>query len=97
MRLLLLIAGLWFASNAGAAGLAGSYVLQGRQGLIVAKIEVRGTALTGSIDLAGQGTMKLTGAVTGNRARGAIMPPDLRACLVRATDRILAPERPARC
>ncbi len=97
MRLLLLIAGLWFASNAAAAGLAGTCVLQGQQGLIVAKIEVSGTALAGSIDPAGQGTMKLTGAVTGNRARGPIMPPDLGACLVRATDRIPAPERPARC
>ena len=76
MRLLLLIAGLWFASTAGAAGFAGTYVLQGQQGPIVAKIEVRGTALTGSIDLAGQGTMKLTGAVTGNRARGAASSKD---------------------
>ena len=76
MRLLPLFSGLCFASNAGAAGIAGPYVLQGQQGPIVAKIEVRGTTLTGSFDLAGQGTMKLTGTVTGNRARGAVSSID---------------------
>ena len=76
MRLLLMFAGLWFASNAGAAGLAGTYVLQGQQGPIVATIEVRGMTLTGNIDLASQGTMNLTGAVTGNRARGAVSSKD---------------------
>jgi hypothetical protein len=45
MRLLLLFAGLWFASIAGAAGLAGTYVLQGQNGPIVAEIEVTGAAL----------------------------------------------------
>ena len=76
MRLLLLFAGLWFAFSAGAAGLAGTYLLQGQQGAVVAKIEVSGTAFTGSIDLAGQGTMKLTGTVNGNRARGAVASTD---------------------
>jgi hypothetical protein len=76
MRLLLLCVGLWFASLAGAAGLAGTYVLQGQQGPVVAKIEVRGTSLTGSIDLAGQGTMVLTGAVAGNRAHGTVSSQD---------------------
>ena len=72
MPVLLLLVVLSFASIASAAGLAGTYVLQGQQGPIIATLEVRGNVLTGSIDLAGQGTLKLTGSATDNRASGTV-------------------------
>lgn len=76
MRLLPILAGFLFASFAHAADLAGTYVLENRQGRIVAKLDVRGERLTGTLDVMGKVEMTLTGSVTGDSASGTIYSTD---------------------
>ncbi len=72
MRLLVLLAGLWFAATAHAQGLAGTYAMQGQDGPIVVRIQVSGTRLIGTLDAPDSNTIVLLGSVTGGRARGTV-------------------------
>jgi hypothetical protein len=76
MRFLLVLAGLWLAPLAHGAGLAGTYAMEGQAGTIIAKIEAKGTVLTGTIDFGGQVTINLVGAAKGNSGRGTASSRD---------------------
>jgi hypothetical protein len=75
-RILLVLVCCWFATLATAAGLGGTYAIDGQQGRIVAKLEEKGARLTGSIDFGGQTRINLVGAITGNTARGSATSKD---------------------
>lgn len=75
-RLVLALACNCFATLAIAAGLGGTYAIDGQQGRIVANLEEKGARLTGSIDFSGQSRINLVGAITGNTARGSATSKD---------------------
>jgi hypothetical protein len=78
MRLLLLLGSLVVSCIAFAqvAGLAGTYVMESPGGTFVARFDVKGSLLTGTIDIAGQPLLRLSGAAKGNHSRGTIVSKD---------------------
>lgn len=78
LRVLWLLLGLLCSSMAWAqeAGLAGTYTLDAPGGRFVARIDVKGNALSGAIDLNGNRMLDLAGAVNGNYSRGNVSSKD---------------------
>jgi hypothetical protein len=64
---------MWLASLAHAAGLDGTWVFQGPNGELIARIEVKGSALAGSIEI--DGVLNLTiSQEEGPNQRAASLP-----------------------
>ena len=59
-----------------AAGLDGSFVIQGPQGRVLAKLEVRGERLVGYVEFAGRSRINLVGSIRGNSAKGSATSRD---------------------
>ena len=78
MRLVLLFAGLLgsMVALAQIAGLPGTYVLEAGGGTSIARLEVTGSMLTGTIDVNGRSTLRLAGAAKGNLSRGTVVSSD---------------------
>ncbi|MBX9962596.1 MAG: hypothetical protein K2Y35_06055 [Burkholderiales bacterium] len=78
MRVLWLLVGVLYSSFAWAqvAGLPGIYTLDAPGGTFTARIDVKGTALSGSIDLNGKPMLNLSGAVNGTYSRGTVSSKD---------------------
>jgi hypothetical protein len=64
---------MWIASLAGAAGLTGTWVFEGPNGELITIIEVKGSRLTGNIEIDGQSIIQLKGTVRGNVGRGSAL------------------------
>ena len=58
------------------AGLAGTYTLDAPGGTFTARIDVKGTVLSGTIDLNGKSVLNLSGAVNGTYSRGTVASKD---------------------
>jgi hypothetical protein len=78
MRMLCLLAGLLCSTYVWAqvAGLPGIYTLDAPGGTFTARIDVKGTILSGSIDLNGKPMLYLDGAVNGTYSRGTVSSKD---------------------
>jgi hypothetical protein len=78
MRVLLLLAGLLLSTPVFAqeGGLPGTYVLDAGGGTLVARIEMKGSTLTGTIDVNGKPSLRLAGVAKGNVSRGTIVSND---------------------
>lgn len=76
MRLVILLLGLVLGSVANAAGLAGTYVLQGSEGQLVIRFELKGSALTGAMESGGSYVVDFVGTAQGNAARGTVTSKD---------------------
>lgn len=76
MRIAIFLASMLFICDAEAASLPGVYVIETPQGRIVAKLEVKGEKLTGSIDFGGKTEIKLAGTTQGDAASGTASSKD---------------------
>jgi hypothetical protein len=76
MRLLTFLAGWMGVSLAQAAGLGGTYVIEGQGGTIMARLEESGRNVQGYIDLAGKTQITLSGTVSGQTAHGRAASPE---------------------
>ena len=73
MRLVLTLVGVLCASFAHAQDLPGTYVTEGKNGLVVVRMAVSGTRLAGTVSVAGHPTLELVGYVAGRYTSGTIV------------------------
>lgn len=73
---MILLLGLVLGPLAQAAGLAGTYVLQGSEGQLVIRFEVKGNALTGAMESGNRYVVDFVGTAQGNAARGTVTSKD---------------------
>ena len=73
MRLALILVGVLFASLAHAQDLTGTYVTQGKNGLVVVRMAVSGARLTGTLSVTGHPAVELLGYVAGRYTTGTIV------------------------
>lgn len=78
MRLIWLLTGLFACAPAFAqvAGLPGTYVLDAGANSFVARFDVKGSVLNGTIDVNGKATLTLSGPARGNSSRGTVLSSD---------------------
>ncbi|MEO8164699.1 MAG: hypothetical protein ABI619_04815 [Betaproteobacteria bacterium] len=76
MRLVMFVASLVPMSVCHAAGFPGTYGLEHQHGRIVAKFELRGGRLSGTVNFMGKAQMALFGGAIGDHASGTICAKD---------------------
>lgn len=76
MRLVILLFGLALGTLADAAGLAGTYVLDGPGGQLVVRFEQVGSTLHGSLETEGRNVVDFAGMASGTKAHGAATSKD---------------------
>jgi hypothetical protein len=72
VRFVILLFALAFGPMAGAAGLAGTYVLDGPGGRLTIRFEVKGNALTGAMETGGRYVVDFAGTAQGTTAKGTV-------------------------
>lgn len=76
MRFVILLFSLAFGATTHAAGLAGTYLLDGPGGQLTIRFEVKGNALTGAMETGGRYVVDFAGTTQGPTARGTVTSKD---------------------